>query len=664
MSLLADGANITVVDHGDSCAAELKGLVPPVPDSVLNEPYRWVYYPWRQGVARLPGPEAFRRLRLDRNRNKLTLDQQQTALEMSIGVVGASVGHAVAYTLALEGLAGALRLADFDALELSNLNRVPASVLDLGTNKSVTAARRIAELDPYLPVEVFAEGLTRDNLDDFLDGLDVVIEECDAFDVKVIVRERCRELGIPVIMETSDGGTLDVERFDLEPDRQLFHGLVGDIRASDVESLDRHAATAVAAAILEPNRLTPPMAASALELGRTVSAWPQLGGDVLLGGATVAAAIRRLVQGRPLRSGRTRFDRDNWLDTLNDPIESRRSPNDAHDGPDLNPRKMSALELITAAIDRAPWAGVRQTWSDGTRDRSVTLSIDPEQNSRLDVARRASAVALGAAFADARIAAESRGILGDSYIRGDGSGPTAVISIRDGVASSDDSAVPSSWNRRTDRTPGTGNALSPADLTELQRNATTSRTRLIILNAPDQISAFAGVVAESDRVRFLTPELHPEVFAEIAGTSNAPTEAQLKNLGLPAALIPMVSLLERHDVMALLRDWDTGSVLGGIGMMRAASASAILVLVQQGREIRDYVAAGAVMEELWLAAEALGLSVHPMAPATLYTQTEAEVTGLSDRFAAELTSQHAQLQRLAPLEADEAFTAVLRVCGR
>jgi len=63
------------------------------------------------------------------------------------------------HVIAMEGLAGEIRLADFDTLELSNLNRIPASVLDLGVNKAVVAARRIAEIDPYLRVVVEPTGI-------------------------------------------------------------------------------------------------------------------------------------------------------------------------------------------------------------------------------------------------------------------------------------------------------------------------------------------------------------------------------------------------------------------------------------------------------------------------------------------------------------------------
>ena len=93
------------------------------------------------------GPLGFRTLRLDRNRNLITADEQRRLGGLRIGVAGLSVGHVIAHTLVAEGLCGEIRLADFDTLELSNLNRIPATILDLGENKAVLAARRIAELE-------------------------------------------------------------------------------------------------------------------------------------------------------------------------------------------------------------------------------------------------------------------------------------------------------------------------------------------------------------------------------------------------------------------------------------------------------------------------------------------------------------------------------------
>ena len=268
---------------------------------------RWVWFPWRRCAVHLLAPPHFDRLRLDRNRNKITPAEQARLRSLTIAVVGLSVGHPIAYTLALEGLCGRLRLADFDEIELSNLNRIPASLVDLGRNKAVVTARRIAELDPYLDVEIDERGVVDGNLDALLDGVDVLIEECDSLDVKLRVRSEARRRGIPVLMETSDLGLFDVERFDLEPNRLLLHGLVGEVDAESLRGLSTEDKVPYVLSILEAEQLSTRFAASLVEVDRTVSTWPQLGGDVTLGAATVAAAVRRFARGRACRRDASAF---------------------------------------------------------------------------------------------------------------------------------------------------------------------------------------------------------------------------------------------------------------------------------------------------------------------------------------------------------------------
>ncbi len=183
LAALRDDPAVSVVDRRAAQRADLAGLRDGGAGEHGTGPGRWAYYPWRRTLVGVLDRAPFVRLRTDRNRNKITADEQVRLSALRVGVVGLSVGHAVAHTLALEGLCGELRLADFDEIEVSNLNRVPASLLDLGVNKAVVAARRIAELDPYLATSVCTAGVTPENLDGFLDGLDVLVEECDSLDV-------------------------------------------------------------------------------------------------------------------------------------------------------------------------------------------------------------------------------------------------------------------------------------------------------------------------------------------------------------------------------------------------------------------------------------------------------------------------------------------------
>ena len=58
---------------------------------------------------------------------------------------------------------------------------------------------------------------------------DLLIDESDSLDIKILVRERAKHFHVPVMMETSDRGMVDVERFDLEPERQILHGYLGGV---------------------------------------------------------------------------------------------------------------------------------------------------------------------------------------------------------------------------------------------------------------------------------------------------------------------------------------------------------------------------------------------------------------------------------------------------
>lgn len=274
----------------------------------------WVWYPWSGRLTHVLPREEFRMVRTDRNREKIQRPQQRSLFGRRIGVVGLSVGNSAAITLALEGVGGAFRLADFDELGLSNLNRLRAGLHDLGVNKAVLCARQLFEIDPYLDIEIFPAGLTEANMTAFFEGdgapLDLLVEECDTPRVKIAAREAARALRIPVIMDCNDRGMLDIERFDREPNRPILHGRIGDIGAHELAELSDAAKAELILAMVDAERISPELAAAFPEIGRTLSSWPQLASDVALGGALVAHAARRILLEQPCESGRYYVDLD------------------------------------------------------------------------------------------------------------------------------------------------------------------------------------------------------------------------------------------------------------------------------------------------------------------------------------------------------------------
>ncbi len=282
-----------------------------------SENGNWIYYPWRNTVVRILEEKEFIRLRTVRNRYKITEKEQEQLQKQIIGVIGLSVGQSVALSLAMERCFGELRIADFDTLDLSNMNRIRTGLYNLGIKKSWIVAREIAEIDPYLKVTLYDEGVTESNMDDFLmkgGKMDLLIEECDSLPIKILSRLKARSLGIPVMMDTSDRGMMDIERFDLEPGRPIFHGLLSDYgEEKELLNILPEKGREIMISLLQFENLSDRVKYSFGELGKTITSWPQLASSVLLGGAACCHYARMLLLGQEVNSGRFYVDLDKIL---------------------------------------------------------------------------------------------------------------------------------------------------------------------------------------------------------------------------------------------------------------------------------------------------------------------------------------------------------------
>ncbi len=184
----------------------------------------WVYLPWERKIAHLLDRDAYFEVITNRNGDKITAEEQRLLRTKRVGVLGLSVGGEAAVTVAQEHLCGEIVLADFDRLDLSNLNRLNAGFDELGHNKAVIAARRIAKINPYLPVTVFADGVTPETLGDFLNDLDLLVEECDSLEIKREVRRLARARRLNVVYAADERGFLSVEPYACWPELEPFHG--------------------------------------------------------------------------------------------------------------------------------------------------------------------------------------------------------------------------------------------------------------------------------------------------------------------------------------------------------------------------------------------------------------------------------------------------------
>ncbi len=663
LSELRADPGVDVIDRWREQRDELRLLRPPPALDIVEEPKTWAFYPWRRTVTSILGPLGFRALRLNRNRNLITADEQDRLGRLQIGVVGLSVGHAIAHILAQQGLCGRLRLADFDELELSNLNRVPATVFDVGANKAVLAARRIAEIDPYLPVEVFDRGITTDSVDRFLDGVDILVEECDSLDTKVLVRQAARARGIPVLMATGDRGTLDVERFDLEPGRPLLHGLLGDVEFAELAGLPSEDKVPYALRMMDGGQLSARMAASLVEVGTTLATWPQVAAEVAQGAALVADAVRRIGLGENLPSGRVRIDVGADLDGVRDPLASNQ-PVDQDQDQDVERTPTDAVDRVVAAAVRAPSGGNAQPWHISTDEQTVTIALAPEYTSTMDVGYRASAVAVGAAAFNARVAAATDGILGPlTFESGDDAGSVRAV-LR--LGSESDANLVALYDamlaRETNRHHGKQRSLPDDVVDRLHAAAEREGARLHLLTSPNDVARAAEMLAESDRIRYLTPHLHAEMISEVRfpGDTSQDSGIDVHSLEMNPADLVKLDVLRRPDVMARLSDWGLGSALGSDTRERVLASSGLAVVSTDGRDLTDYARAGCAVEAVWIAAQLCSLAVQPISPVFLYAHDDEELEALSPAHASTLRRLSGEFRELSAIEPSESLALVLR----
>ncbi len=141
-------------------------------------------------------------LRTDRNRGFIRGEAQQQLRGLTVAVAGAGGdgGH-VAVSLARLGVTS-FRLADPEQFEIENCNRqTGCNDETIGENKAEVIAGLIRAINPELQVTVFCEGVTAENLDAFMNGVDLVVDESDYTlpHVGLMIARRARSMNVPVV---------------------------------------------------------------------------------------------------------------------------------------------------------------------------------------------------------------------------------------------------------------------------------------------------------------------------------------------------------------------------------------------------------------------------------------------------------------------------------
>ncbi len=196
---------------------------------------------------------------------------------VAIAGVG-GVGGELAFQLACLGV-GSLAIADPDIFDISNLNRQRgASISTLGKLKVYVLAGLVTDHDPSVEVRCFPEGVTSENLNDFLAGVDLVVEATDYRQPGIgsMIAREAASRGIPVLVGAEVGWGVTATLF--EPggySYERFFGLDkrdGEIRLSSlIGHIPHYADIRVLAAVQNGLIQAPALISAVATCGATLS---------------------------------------------------------------------------------------------------------------------------------------------------------------------------------------------------------------------------------------------------------------------------------------------------------------------------------------------------------------------------------------------------------
>ena len=124
-------------------------------------------------------------------------ERLRAARVLIVGLGG--LGSPVALYLASAGV-GELVLADFDRVDLSNLQRqIAHDTASIGELKTESAAHRLRAINPAVSIRQIAERLTEENLATAVRSVDLVCDCSDNFALRFALNAACMAAGKPLV---------------------------------------------------------------------------------------------------------------------------------------------------------------------------------------------------------------------------------------------------------------------------------------------------------------------------------------------------------------------------------------------------------------------------------------------------------------------------------
>ena len=611
---------------------------------------------------------------MGRNAGLLSAVDQERLLNARVAIPGlGGVGGIHLVTLARMGVGG-FHLADFDTFEPANVNRqYGARIADFGKRKLDAMAAEARQINPFLDLALFPDGVAKENVTAFLQGADLVVDGIDffAFEIRRLIFKHAREMGIPVITAgpmgfsaallifMPDRGMSFDEYFGIDDgmsaEEKLLAFFIGLApRATHMDYID--------ATRIDMHAKRGPSIAAACQLCASVAATEAV--RVLLKRAGIRPAphyfqydplVRKFHQGQlrwgnrhPWQRFKLRRLRSLWLNGHR-PLRADWKP-----APLVKPRltrlPKPVCDYILQAAVHAPSGDNCQPWRFRVKENRISLYLRPEVDQSLfNVKQYASLIACGAAVENMHLAATRYGFDGriESFPC-----PKEPLHIADidfkAAARAEDPLQRYIPERHTNRTAFDGRAIEPTILAAMAApSPSIPGVELEWITDRERRQQVAHLVWQADRIRLENQQLHAHFMRMVRFSLDRAWDRRdglpLSNLEAGPGGNLFLRLTRSWPVMKTCNHLGASRMIARLSYRGILQASAVGLLKCRDHEPAGFLEGGRALQRIWLTATRAGIDFQPMTAITLFWLRWQ--LGLREAFPA---SQQRQLEAIWP----------------
>lgn len=587
---------------------------------------------------------SFQAEAFSRNIGLLTLAEQEKLRLSKIAIPGMGGVGGVHLTTLLRTGVSQFHISDLDEFELANMNRQYGSkIKNLDQPKVDSMAEEAVEINPFANITTFSGGISEDNIDDFLDGVDIVVDGMDAFNIYIrrLIFNKAHEKGIPVITAGPIGFSAATLIF--MPGRGLSFDEYFDIRdeMDEEEQLLRFfiglmpKATHLKYVEIDENLLKSRRG-------------PSLGLACQQCAATAATEVIRIILGKKgIKAAPHYFQYDlltrnfvkgymplgnkNPLQKLKLKISLKRLANMK---PKIGPEKIippllsstisdeipeEIINYLLKAGQQAPSGENIQPWKLKNKKNVIYIQLNTEaDHSLFNLNQTASTIACGAAAENINIAASKYNLNAAVKIKPslDKEGLLAEINLKP-TQTNEDPLARFIWERHTNRTKYNQKPIPEKDLDSIRRACgQINGASLDLFTDKNDLDLISKMIFKADIFRMETRSLHEMLMSHIHFSDEAALATRdgfhLKNLEAG---------FDGEIFLKLIRPWVMANAMNKIGMAKVAAgvskkgvkqASAMGLIRIKGNDSRSFFEGGRAMQRIWLEATRLGISYQPI----------------------------------------------------